>query len=93
MIIIILKGAALLFITLAAVVSVRNYMLTRFASGVWGFVSMGFVSGAIIIGVRFIKEFIPLMEFEVVKICLLPVMMAFILAASFELNRDILKPI
>jgi len=54
---------------------------------------MGLISGAIIISVRFIKEFIPLLELEVVKICLLPVMMAFILAASFELSRDILKPI
>lgn len=42
---------------------------------------------------RLVNEFFLTDSLEVVKICLLPVMMAFILAASFELKRDILRPL
>jgi hypothetical protein len=93
MIILIPKAVAFIFMFLAAVLSVKNYLMTRFASGVWALVSMALLTGNILIAVRFIKEFLPFPELEVVKVCLLPVMMAFIFAASFELNRDILKPI
>lgn len=93
MIILILKAAAFIFMFLAAVLSLKNYLITRFASGVWALVSMALVTGSILIFVRLIKDFLQFPELEVVKICLLPVMMAFIFAASFELNRDILKPL
>jgi len=91
--IIILKVIALVFFTLAAAFSIKNYLLTRYASGVWGLVSMALVTGVILVSVRMVKEFFLTDSLEVVKICLLPVMMAFILAASFELKRDILRPL
>ncbi|MDI9624137.1 MAG: hypothetical protein QFX38_04560 [Methanothermobacter sp.] len=93
MIILILKFIALVFMALASIIAIKNYMLTKFASGIWGLISISFLTGTILLFVRFIKEFIPLVELEVVKICLLPVMMAFIFAASFELERNILKPV
>jgi len=91
--IIILKVIALVFFTLAAAFSIKNYLLTRYASGVWGLVSMALVMGVILVSVRLVKEFFLTDTLEVVKICLLPAMMAFILAASFELKRDILRPL
>ncbi|AAB84990.1 MULTISPECIES: hypothetical protein [Methanothermobacter] len=93
MIILIMKTVAFIFMLLAAVLSVKNYFMTRFASGLWALVSMALLTGSILLFVRLIKEFLPFPELEVVKICLLPVMMAFIFAASFELKRDILKPL
>lgn len=92
-IIIIMKILATLTFFVALIYSLKNYIETRYASGIWLLISLSMVTAFVLSLIRTVKEFVVMNELEVVKICLIPVFITLLLAASLELKRSILKPL
>ncbi|NYB52059.1 MAG: hypothetical protein HVN35_05840 [Methanobacteriaceae archaeon] len=91
--IILIKILATVGFLVALVYSLLNYQATKFASGIWLLLSLAMGIAFILSLIRTVKEFVVMNELEVVKICLIPVVITLLLAASLELKRSILKPL
>ena len=87
-IIVIIKIVTTLFFLISFIYSIKTYFLTRDKSGVWFYITLALGVAFILGSVRTIKEFIPLVEFEVIKIQLIPLVIAFFLAAACTLRRE-----
>jgi len=86
-----MKILATIFILIAFIYSLKNYRMTKETSDVWTFISIAMGSAFVLIFVRTIKEFWYHLEFEIIKVELIPVVIAFLLAASIIAKRS-MKP-
>ncbi len=84
----IMKILATIFVLIAFIYSLKNYRMTNETSDVWTFISIAMGSAFVLIFVRTIKEFWYHLEFEMIKVELIPVVIAFLLAASISAKRS-----
>lgn len=92
-IIIVLKILTTLMFFLALIYSIKNYRITKYASGVWMLITLAMALAFVLTLIRTFKEFYWTEELEIVKTLLVPVLITLLLAASLEIKRSILKPL
>jgi hypothetical protein len=85
---VIIKTLEALFFLIALFYSVRNYRLTRTVSNIWLYMSLAMASAFTLSFVRTVKEFWFLPEFEIIKIELIPLTMAFLLTAAITVRKE-----
>ncbi len=90
---IILKALTTVTFLVALIYALKNYQISKYISGVWTLMALTMGVAFILCFIRFFKEFIWYNELEIVKVCLIPVLVTLILTASLEIKRDILKPL
>lgn len=87
-IIAVIKIVTTVFFLISFIYSIKTFFLTRHKSAVWFFITLALGTAVILSFVRTIKEFIPMAEFEIIKIQLIPLVIAFFFAASCTLRRE-----
>jgi len=92
-IIVVLKILTTLVFFLALIYSLKNYRITKYASGVWMLITLAMALAFVLTLIRTFKEFYWTDELEIVKTLLVPVLITLLLAASLEIKRSILKPL
>jgi len=91
--ILILKILTTAVFFVALIYSMKNYRITKYASGVWMLITLAMLLALVLTFLRTFKEFYWADELEIVKILLIPVLITLLLAASLEIKRSILKPL
>lgn len=86
--ILIIKILETLFFTIALIYSVKNYRLTKTTSDIWLYISLAMFSAFILSSTRTVKEFWPVIEFEIIEIELIPLIIAFLLAAAVTVRKE-----
>jgi len=92
-IIIILKIIPRAMFLIALIYSAKNYSITRYASGMWLLLTLVMAVAFVLTLIRTFKEFYWFDELEIAKICLIPVVITLLPAASMEIKRSILRPL